>query len=184
MRSRFTSRSIGMMKRREFGEKLVSGAIGAGVAASSGAGTASAQVPRPPRPNTLMHVGADYHSVAGSGITSKQNLEYSARYGVKHLTVQLGRASQDGGWNLDELKRMKDACDQYGVNLEAIRMQPDYITFRKGPERDRELDSIVGNIQKASQVGVKIITYHWTVIPIRRNKSSVGRGGVTYAGFK
>jgi mannonate dehydratase len=63
-------------------------------------------------------------------------------------------------------------------------MEPDYITLRKGPERDREIDKIVHNIEKASSVGVRIITYHWTVIPIRRNRQTSGRGKVTYAGFK
>ena len=53
-----------------------------------------------------------------------------------------------------------------------------------GSERDRRLEAIIGNIQKASQVGVKVITHHWTVIPIRRNARQAGRGGVTYAAFK
>jgi mannonate dehydratase len=79
---------------------------------------------------------------------------------------------------------MKDNCDRYGVQLEAIRMGADYITLRKGPERNRTLDTIIANIQKASEVGVKIITYHWTVIPIRRNTRTPGRGGSTYTGFK
>jgi mannonate dehydratase len=91
---------------------------------------------------------------------------------------------KDAGWNLDELKRMKDDCDKAGVTFEAIRMDANYITLRKGPERDRELETIVGNIKKASEVGVKIITYHWTVIPIRRNAHTPGRGGVTYTSFK
>jgi mannonate dehydratase len=172
------------MKRREFSRKVVGGAIGAGVAASSTAGTASAQMPRAPRMNSLMHVGGDYHSVAGSGITSKENLEYNLRYGVKHLTAQVTKLSQDGGWDLDELKKMRDDCDKYGVTFEAIRMSANYITLRKGPERDRELDRIIANVQKASQAGVRIITYHWTVIPIRRNKQTSGRGKVTYASFK
>jgi mannonate dehydratase len=79
---------------------------------------------------------------------------------------------------------MKDDCDHFGVQLEAIRMGADYITRRKGPERDRQLDAIIGNIQKASEAGVKIITYHWTVIPIRRNAQIPGRGGSTYEAFK
>jgi hypothetical protein len=41
-------------------------------------------------------------------------------------------------------------------------MDAEYINLRKGPERDRRLESIVGNIQKASQVEVKYITHHWT----------------------
>ena len=79
---------------------------------------------------------------------------------------------------------MRDNCDRLGVTFEAIRMDAGLHQLRKGPERDRELESILGNIEKASQAGVKIITYHWTVIPIRRNLQTPGRGGVTYAGFK
>ena len=172
------------MKRREFGEKLVSAAIGASVAGASATAEATAQAARTPRRNTLMQVGGDYHSVAGPGITSRENLEYNLRYGVRHLTVQARNRPQGGGWDLDALKRMKDDCGQYGVQLEAIRMEPNYIMLRKGAERDRELDTIIGNIQKASEVGVKIITYHWTVIPIRRNRETSGRGKVTYSGFK
>src|SRR3981081_1636449 len=171
------------MKRREFGQKLVSSAITAGVAGLPAAGTAASA----PKKNTLMHVGADYHSVAGgprADMTGKANLEYNLRHGVKHLTAQLRKVSEDGSWDLDELKRMKDNCDTAGFVFEAIRMDSEYIMLRKGPERDRRLDTIMGNIQKASQVGVKVITHHWTLIPIRRNAEVKGRGGVTYAAFK
>jgi len=168
------------MKRREFGKKIVGGAIAAGVAGSP----ASAIVPKK---NTLMHAGADYHSVAGgprADMTGKANLEYNLRHGVKHLTAQLRKVSEDGSWDLDELKRMKDNCDKAGFVFESIRMDSEYIMLRKGPERDRRLDTIIGNIQKASQVGVTVITHHWTLIPIRRNRQVTGRGGVTYAAFK
>lgn len=176
-----------MMKRREFGARFVGGVVGAGLSGSGGRGLEAAQARRAARKNTLMHVGGDYHSVAGSrekGMTTKENLEYNLRHGVKHLTVQLRKRGADGGWDPDELKMMRDDCDRYGVTLEAIRMDAQYIKLRKGPERDRELDKIAGNIRKAARVGVKIITYHWTVIPIRRNRQTAGRGGSTYAGFK
>ena len=165
------------MRRREFG------AVAAGAAAMAG----TTQAAGTPRKNTLMHVGGDYHSVAGgrqAGITAKQNLEYNLRHGVKHLTALGAKRSRDGGWDPDDLKRMRDDCDRHGVILEAIRMDSDYITFAKGPDRDRVLDNILGNIRKASEAGVKIITYHWTVIPIRRNERRQGRGGVTYSAFK
>lgn len=131
-----------------------------------------------------MHVGGDYHSVAGPGITARENLEYNLRHGVRHLTVQAKKHSPDGGWDAAELQRMKEECDRAGVTLESIRMDPDYITMPKGAESDRELDIICGNIEKASRVGVKIISYHWTVIPIRRNRKTPGRGNATYAGFR
>jgi mannonate dehydratase len=131
-----------------------------------------------------MHLGGDYHSVAGSGITSRENLQYLLRYGAKHLTAALPEKTPDGAWDEDEIKRMKDDCDRCGVQLEAIRMSPSYITLPKGPQRDRELDAILGNIQKASAAEIKVITYHWTVIPIRRNALRPGRGNSTYEAFK
>src|SRR6476646_6443379 len=166
-----------MLKRREFGRRLAAGAIGAGMPATTAMAAA-----RPAKKNTLMHVGGDYHTVAGSGITGRENLEYSLRCGVKHLTVQMRKRA--GGWDADELKRMREDCDKYGVTLEAIRMDADYILQPKGAERDRELETILRNIERVSQAGVKIITYHWTLIPIRRNKQTKGRGNVTYAAFQ
>lgn len=168
------------MQRRQFSGTLAGGVISAGVAAQP-------QITRVMRRNTLMHVGGDYHSVAGgpgADITGKANLEYCLRNGVKHLTAQVKGRGPDGAWDFDELKRMRDNCDKFGVVFEAIRMDAEYINLRKGPERERRLESILGNLNKASQVGVKIITYHWTVIPIRRNQRIPGRGGATYAGFK
>lgn len=163
------------MNRRQFAASAVSPLAAPALAPAAAAAK--------PRKNTLMHVGGDYHSVAGAGITSKENLEYNLRHGVSHLTAQM-RNRGDSGWDFDELRRMKDDCDRYGVQLEAIRMEPDYINLAPGAERDRQLNAILGNIEKASRVGVKYITYHWTVIPIRRNRQTKGRGGVTYAGFE
>jgi mannonate dehydratase len=163
-----------MLNRRQLvGAAAASAALGAPSLSAAASG---------PRKNTLMHVGSDYHSVAGSSITDRVSLEYCLRHGVKHITAQVKKGQS--GWDLDELKRMRDDCDRAGVEFEAIRMDADYIQLRPGAERDRELDLILGNIRKASQVGVKYITYHWTLIPIRRNRKTTGRGNVTYAAFK
>lgn len=179
------------MQRREFNKALVGGALGSGLTAAVDAQPARAQarssegVTR--RKNTLMHVGADYHYVAGgpgADITGTANLAFNTRLGVRHLTAQVSRIGVDGSWDLDELKRMRDNCDTAGVVLEAIRMDSQYIMLTPGAARDRRLDAILGNIEKAAQVGVKVITYHWTVIPIRRNGERSGRGGSTYVTFK
>jgi mannonate dehydratase len=165
-----------MVTRREFGAELVAMAV-PGFASSI-----PVSAKRPPK-NSLMHVGGDYHSVAGGDITARENLEYNLRHGVKHLTAKLTKRPQDG-WDPHELTRMKANCDKYGVVFEAIRMDTDYIRMRKGPDRDREIETIVGNIRKAAQAGVKIITYNWEVIPYRRNGKTTGRGGVAYSSFK
>jgi mannonate dehydratase len=167
------------LNRRSFSAKA------AATMAASMAPAGSA--PAAPRRNTLMHVGGDYHSVVGGSnadMTSRDNLEYNIRHGVNHLTIRAPQKAPDGSWDAADLRRMRDNCDKLGVTLEAIRMDPTYITQQTRPDRDRELDIIVRNIERASQVGVKIITYHWTVIPIRRNRKTPGRGGSTYAGFQ
>lgn len=166
-----------MITRREFGAGVILNALGTRMEG----GDASDQRPR--RRNTLMHVGGDYHSVLGGEISSSSNLAYNLRHGVKHLTAQFN--NQPGkAWDTEELKRIRDNCARYGVVLEAIRMESDYIRLPKGPERDRELDVIAANIRKSAQVGVKIVTYHWELIPYRRNAERKGRGDVTYKCFR
>src|SRR5262245_59585481 len=116
------------MRRREFGEKFVTTAIGSCLVGSRGV-EAAGQGSGGGKNNTLMHVGGDYHSEADSGITSRESLEFNLRHGVRHLTVLARKRPEGSGWDLDELKRMKDDCDQHGVTLEAIRMDADYITL-------------------------------------------------------
>src|SRR3954464_12696131 len=127
------------MKRRQFGRTM---AATVGAASIGKRANLAATPPRTARRNTLMHVGGDYHSVAGGRITSRENLEYNLRHGVKHITAQMAERTEGAGWDPDELKRMRDNCDKYGVTFEAIRMDPRYITLRPGAERDRELDTI------------------------------------------
>ena len=67
-----------IMRRREFGKRLLSGAI----ATSAASAQETSRQSSTPKRNDLMHVGGDYHAVAGGeGITSKQNLEYNLRHG-------------------------------------------------------------------------------------------------------
>jgi mannonate dehydratase len=143
-----------------------------------------AQTSRPPRRNERMHVGGDYHSVAGSDMTGRENLEYNLRYGVRHLTAKVTKLDAEGSWDFEELLRMRDNCERMGVQLEAIRMEPTYIQLRDPAARDAELRRIHVNIERAGKVGVQVVTHHWTVIPIRRNRHVPGRGGVTYEAFK
>ena len=115
------------MERREFGKTLAGRAVGAAIAGGLSTEQAAAQAAHPPKPkkNLEMHVGGDYHSVAGgpgADMTAKSNLEYNLRHGVKHLTAQVRKVGTDGALDSDELKRMKDNCDKAGMDFEAIRM--------------------------------------------------------------
>jgi mannonate dehydratase len=179
------------LNRRDFARVVAGGVIGAAL----GDGRAMAQTPTAPNPrvNKLHHVGGDYHCVFGDdGWASKKNFEFHKRLGVTSLSPSMDAGSDNANarptpiedWDLDQMKRWRDACDQAGMLWEGIRMDSRYIYLPPGTERDRAVDVIIGNIQKASKVGVKLISQHWTLIPIRRNTRTPGRGGSTYVGFK
>ncbi|HKD02477.1 MAG TPA: mannonate dehydratase [Terriglobales bacterium] len=165
-----------MITRRHFGAGVVIGGLSTTVTTIV---TNQTRVQK----NSLMHVGGDYHSVLGDDITSKQNLEYNLRHGVKYLTAEM-KIQSGKSWDLDELRRMRDNCDKYGVVLEALRMNSDYIKLPRGPERDHEIEIVADNIRKSAQIGVRIVTYHWELIPFRRNAQADGRGGTSYVCFK
>ena len=178
------------MNRRGFTKALVGGVLGCSLPHA----TDAAQSPTPAKSaatgNSLYHVGGDYHAVKiGEDSlerrdrinqwTSRRNFEYHKRFGVKHLTNIMS-----GAWDLDLMQRWKDDCDRAEMIWEAIRMDSDYIYLASGDDRNRKIDEIADNIRKASQVDVPVITMHWTLIPIRRNTKTTGRGGATYSGFK
>lgn len=141
------------------------------------------------RTNTLMHVGGDYHVVMADETlnyaqrqkqwTQIRNIQYHQRHGVRHLTN-----SMDGKWNLEEMMKWKEELDKLNMTWEAIRMDSTCIYARTHEEREKKLLEVAENIKKASAVGVKVITMHWTLIPIRRNGHTPGRGGSSYHSFK
>lgn len=189
---------------------MVGAAVGAGLSVSPIAADGAAQPEPgagPHRKNTKMHVSSDYHVVAGREFISKENIDYNLRFGITHINpdpVLLAAGSgppivsaksgwgdfiapegpQAGAFDLDALKRMRDACDSMGMTIEGFRMDSGYIVMKPGPERERKLDQVCENIRKARAVGVGLISQHWTAIPIRRNGTEPGRGDSVYSTFK
>jgi mannonate dehydratase len=162
--------------------------------------------------NLKMHVGGDYHVCEGTSFTGKPNLEYNVRFGVKSISPNpsqeadrragkpnrtpdqnvrngggaeiLAGGAMDGAWDLDLLKTMKDECDAAGIWLEGLRMDSGYIVLNNKSDQQKKLDQICENVRKASLVDVHLMSQHWTMIPIRRNALTAGRGGASYVTFK
>jgi mannonate dehydratase len=109
-------------------------------------------------------------------------IEYNLRQGVRHLTAEI-KNHAGGGWDLDELKRMRDNCEKYGLSLKHSAWTLATSRSRKGLSGTMRLRP-PQPIFAGAQVGVKIITYHWELIPFRRNAKAPGRGGATYDCFK
>ncbi|MBK8505069.1 MAG: mannonate dehydratase [Saprospiraceae bacterium] len=176
------------MDRRRFHKTMSVGVIGMGLA-NSLSSKSPERLQKPAIVNRLLHVGGDYHVVMCDDAlnwnerqqnwTNIRNFQYHQRYGVRHMTN-----SMQGTWDLDEMKRWQDDCAQAQMIWEAIRMDSSFIYAKPGDERENKLGEVIANVRKAAAVGVKVITMHWTMIPIRRNGHTPGRGGSSYHAFK
>ncbi len=196
------------MDRRGFGKVLLAGATAMGnMPADALARVRSARdTPYRVLPDLKVrrlgdiHTGGDYHTLVGKGPTEPASLDYFRRFNARYLTVRARTnataeemrqwphagvfLNADGPWDGEELVRWQDNCRAADMVMEAVRMDSAYIIMKEGPQRERYLDLIRENIRKAGRAGVKLVSYHWTMIPIRRNFTAPGRGNSVYDGFK
>ncbi|MEP7269239.1 MAG: mannonate dehydratase, partial [Saprospiraceae bacterium] len=134
----------------------------------------------------LMKVGCQ------SGGTTKENLEFKARMGVFHIDGGEPKTIPGKGWDLDDSFRKRDACEKYGISLDAYhfplssagieKVSLPNIMLGKSPERDREIEILQQMIQVASKTGVHLINYNTTILPILRTGYTVDkmRGNTEY----
>jgi hypothetical protein len=78
-----------MIERREFGKTLVSGMVGTATVTNLAIAADTEPRARPAKKNLLMHVGADYHSVAGGPRSrydrkGKPGIQLTARRQASH----------------------------------------------------------------------------------------------------
>jgi mannonate dehydratase len=196
------------MDRRDFGKALIGGTGAAAFVAGSAKAEPSQNADKPYRVFSDLkvrrlgdiHTGGDYHTLVGNGPTDPASLDYFRRFNARYLTVRANTTATseemkqwphagvflnaDGPWDGDELMRWQDNCRAADMVLEAVRMDSAYIIMKEGPQRERYVELISENIRKAGRAGVKLVSYHWTMIPIRRNFTVPGRGHSIYDGFK
>ena len=138
------------MKRRDFGQVIAGAAIGASAAGCEKPGDISKDTAPTPKKKALMHVGSWHYDTP-----TVKDVQYLQRHGVKHLSGTVKKASSEGVWDLDDMKRMKDFIDKYDISLDTLRLSStSNVMLGKSPERDREIEIIIGNIKKAAEAGI------------------------------
>ncbi|KAB7531499.1 TIM barrel protein [Flagellimonas olearia] len=120
----------------------------------------------------LMKLGCQH------GGTGKQNLEFLARYGVFNMDGGSPKFIEGVGWDLDDSLAKREACEKYGISLDAYhlplssagvdRVRTPNIMLGKNPERDREIEMIQQMITVAAKTGVRILMYNTILLPILR----------------
>jgi mannonate dehydratase len=137
----------------------------------------------------LMKVGCQ------SGDTSEKSLEFKARHGVFNIDGGSPKMIKGVGWDLEDSLVKKEACEKYGITLEAYhlplssvgieRTEMPNIMLGKSPERDREIEILQNCIRVAGRTGVGIVTYNTTILPILRTEKVADpkRGNASYSSW-
>ena len=177
------------LKRRDLLKFLPGGAIGAlGGGLLSSCTEAEAENPAPvAKKPVLMKVGCQH------GGTDKENLEYWARHGVFNVDGGSPKFIEGVGWDLDDSLAKKEACEKYGINLDAYhlpltsaginRVSVPNIMLGKSPERDREIELIQQMIEVAAKSEVRTLLYNTTIHPVLRTSRTLDpkRGNASYS---
>ena len=135
----------------------------------------------------LMKVGCQH------GGTGKENLEYLARHGVFNMDGGAPKMIEGVGWDLEDSLKKKEACEKYGISLDAYhlplssagieRVATPNIMLGKSPERDREIEMIQQMISVAAKSGVRALLYNTTIQVILRTGRTPDptRGNASYS---
>ena len=135
----------------------------------------------------LMKVGCQH------GGTSEKNLEYLARHGVFNIDGGSPKFIEGVGWDLEDSLAQKEACEKYGISLDAYhlplssagidKISTPNIMLGKSPQRDREIEMIQQMIEVAGKTGVHLLLYNTIILPILRTGRTIDpkRGNASYS---
>ena len=173
-----------MMKRRNFVKVATAGSVGA--LALSRPQQESVAMSQPPKKG-VMHVGCQH------GGTTKENLEYLARHGVFHIDGGSPKMIEGVGWDLEDSFAKKEACEKYGISLDAYhlpltsagitKVDTPNIMLGKSPARDQEIEMIQQMIEVAAKTEVRLLLYNTIIHPVLRTGRTVdpSRGNASYS---
>ena len=135
----------------------------------------------------MMKVGTQH---GGTGI---KNLEFLARHGVFHMDGGSPRMIEGVGWDLDDALAQREACEKYGIALDAYhlplssagidRVATPNIMLGRSPQRDHEIEMTQQMISVAARAGVKTLMYNTTIHRVLRTGRTIdpNRGNSSYS---
>ncbi len=130
----------------------------------------------------------------GTQIRPRDDSDYQvwAQLGVTHVCVD--PPGNPHHWSLDDLCRHKEHVESFGLTLDMVQLpmssrpieaqESPHILLAQEPERQREIDSICGLIERLAAAGIPAAKYNLSIIGIPRTTKEPGRGGSRNAAFR
>lgn len=125
-------------------------------------------------------------AVGVPGNASDDQLTQAKQMGCAGVVVASPAIPWTEGWAYDDLARLRERVESFGVRLEAIQHTPldKFDEIRLGlPGRDRQLDYYANTIRHMGRAGIPILAYNWRPNRLYRTAQVPGRGGALVTAF-
>ena len=178
------------MERRNFVKAI---SVGTVVTLAAGSALSASGIPSNKREDNSQS-GKKVQMKVGcqTGGTTVENLEFKARHGVFNLDGGAPAFIEGVGWDLKDSLAKKEACEEYGISLDAYhlplssdginKVKFPNILLGKSPERDREIEMLQQMISVAGRTGIQFLNYNTTILPVLRTGLTLDpkRGNASY----
>jgi mannonate dehydratase len=120
---------------------------------------------------------------------SHERLTFAKQLGVSGVLLNTPRLPGEHRWEYDDLVRLRQHIENYGLRLEALENTPKNFyedTMLGGPERDRQIEHYQATIRNMGRAGIPILGYHWMPNSVWRTAGpkTIGRGGARVTAFE
>jgi mannonate dehydratase len=116
-----------------------------------------------------------------------ERLTFAKQIGVSGVQMNTPLLPGDKGyWEYDDLRRITERCNSYGLRLEALENVPRtfYDKAMLGlPGRDEQIENYQTTIRNMGKAGIPLLGYHWMPNGVWRTPNAAGRGGVIVTAF-
>ena len=115
-------------------------------------------------------------------------LTFAQQMGLKYVQIHVPTfEDQPGYWRYDDLARMVEKVDSYGIKLLSIENTPHefYDKLLLGlPGREQQLENYCKCIENMGKAGIPILGYHFMANGVWRTSfSAKGRGGTEFSAY-
>jgi mannonate dehydratase len=127
---------------------------------------------------------------------SHERLTFAKQLGVSGVLLNTPRLPGEHRWEYDDLARLREHVESYGLRLEALENTPVRFygdAMLGGPERDRQIEHYQATIRNMGRAGIPILGYHWMPNAVWRitrddrlggtSRFTYGRGGARVTAF-
>lgn len=116
-----------------------------------------------------------------------ERLTFARQIGVTGVQMNTPLLPDENGyWEYQDLRRLVERTESYGLRLEALENVPVWFYDRAMlglPERDQQIENYQKTIRNMGKAGIPLLGYHWMPNGVWRTPMAQGRGGVTVTAY-